>query len=136
MFSIGVKSLSVAVLISLISSVPAMADPHRSYGYDNHRNWQNRNYHGKGNAWGHKKRKWKKQNWNDERALYRSHWGRMNAAQRAQFDAQMRQQWRAYHHNRWNGNYSWNSYNDPAFLDYLHNNNPGLLNNIRSIIGF
>lgn len=141
MFSNGVKMLSAAMLISLITSVPAMADPH--HGYDNNgHGWQNgHDYHGNGNAYGHNKYKnqkkyWKKQSWNDDRNLYRKHWGRMNSAQRAQFDAQMRAQWLAYHHNNWNGNYSWNSYNDPAFLDYVHNNNPSLLSNIRSIIGF
>ncbi|MFN8659642.1 MAG: hypothetical protein U0105_25125 [Candidatus Obscuribacterales bacterium] len=137
MFSNGVKALSAAMLITMISTIPALADPHHGY-YDNNHRWHDGDYHGNGKGWGHKKYKkyWKKQTWNDDRALYRKHWGRMNSAQRAQFDAQMRAQWLAYHHNRWNGNYSWSSYNDPAFLDYVHNNNPSLLTSIRSIIGF
>lgn len=134
MFSTGVKALSAAMLISLLTSVPTLADPHHGQG------WQG--CHGNGNAWGHYKNKnykkcWKKQHsWNDDRKLYRKYWGRLSPSQRAQFDAQMRAQWLSYHHNRWNGNCSWSSYNDPAFLDYVHTNNPGLLNNIRSLIGF
>ena len=50
-------------------------------------------------------------------------------------DADMRAHWNAYHHNNWNGDYTWNNYNDPGFLNYLHNNNPSLFTRIGTYIG-
>ena len=83
---------------------------------------------------------WDRHNWNDQRAYLHSNWAArsaaLNAAQRAQLDAQLRTQWNGYHNNNWNGNYDWNQYNDPGFWDYVHNNNPGVLNTIRSIFNF
>ncbi|MBX9720972.1 MAG: hypothetical protein K2X81_06240 [Candidatus Obscuribacterales bacterium] len=81
-------------------------------------------------------RNWKKYQWNDERSLYKKHWKKISAAQQAQYDAEMRTQWMAYHHNNWKGTPTWNNYNDPAFLDYLHNTRPTLLDNLRGVIGF
>ncbi|HEY9717962.1 MAG TPA: hypothetical protein V6C69_10870 [Trichormus sp.] len=75
-------------------------------------------------------------NWETDRAQYRKHWHHMARAHQKELDAEMRQQWLAYHHNEWKGSYNWSNYNDPAFLDYLHSNNPGLLTRVRSAIGF
>jgi hypothetical protein len=74
-------------------------------------------------------------NWGEEREHYRKHWNNINNDRQAELDAQMRAAWLAYHHNHWNGSYSWNNYNDPQFLDYLHGSNPSLLNRLRGLIG-
>lgn len=74
--------------------------------------------------------------WKDDREDYRRNWNRMNEMQRRQFDAQMRNQWRLYKGNNYNGAYNWNMYNDPNFMDYLHNNNPSLMTSIRNALGF
>jgi hypothetical protein len=114
--------------------------------HDHDRDLDNGNWHGgRGNrhAYGHYKNHGYKHynsatidNWQNQRQQYRSHWSRVSTIQQQQLDAQMRQQWLAYHNNRWNGNYNWNTYNDPAFLDYLHTSNPGLLTTLRSYLGF
>lgn len=74
--------------------------------------------------------------WNEERGMYRNNWNRASSYQRRQYDSQLAAQWRAYHHNNWRGQPNWNNYNDPAFLDYLHTSNPGLLTNLRTILNF
>lgn len=74
--------------------------------------------------------------WNGQRTLYRNNWNRISRQRQQDLDAQMKAQWLAYHHNDYNGNYSWNTYNDPRFLDYLHTSNPGLLSTLRNYIGF
>jgi hypothetical protein len=48
----------------------------------------------------------------------------------------MRQQWLQYHNNNWKGNYSWDQYSDPQFLDYVHTRNPSMLMSIRNSLGF
>jgi hypothetical protein len=75
-------------------------------------------------------------NWNGERTIYRNNWNRVSRERQKELDAQMRAQWLAYHHNNYNGDYSWNTYNDPQFLDYLHTSNPGLLTTLRNYVGF
>jgi hypothetical protein len=83
---------------------------------------------------------WNRHNWNEQRNYLHSNWAsrsaRINAAQRAQLDQQLRAQWLSYHNNNWNGGYDWNQYNDPTFWDYVHTNNPSLLNTIRGIFNF
>ncbi|HIA52854.1 MAG TPA: hypothetical protein EYN91_12330 [Candidatus Melainabacteria bacterium] len=75
-------------------------------------------------------------NWNDQREWYRHNMRNMQRARQAQLDAQMRAQYLAYRNNNYNGPYGWDMYSEPGFLDYLHMRSPGLLNSIRSIIGF
>ena len=146
-------SLAAMLAFSVLGTAPALAD---------HDKWNNGNYNnghgngrGNGNGNGHYSKydkhsykhayKQQKQNqkqarkyysWQQERGLYRSNWGRVNSAQRRQYDSQLQAQWRAYHHNNWNGQSNWNNYNDPAFLDYVHTQNPSLLTNLRSILNF
>lgn len=83
---------------------------------------------------------WNRHNWNEQRDYMHSNWqsrsARINAAQRAQLDAQLRAQWLAYHNNNWNGSYDWNQYNDPRFWDYVHDRNPSVLTQIRNVLGF
>lgn len=116
--------INVLIALSLILVTGAFSMPDAS-ARDHHR------HHPK-KAW----KKYRKYNWNQERNFYRQRWNRINASQRSRYDAQMRAQWLAYHNNNWNGSYNWNNYNDPGFLDYLHTRSPGLLTNIRSILGF
>jgi hypothetical protein len=73
--------------------------------------------------------------WNDERSHYQNNWRRLNAQQQATYDAEMRQQWLAYHHGSWTGDYRWSNYSDPGFLDYLHSNRPSLLTRIGGAFG-
>lgn len=115
--------LSLAAISCLSGNTAVFADHHHDH-------------HGNGHAYGHSKHYYKKYAWNQERDLYKRHWSKINTSQRARYDAQMRAQWLAYHHNHWDGSYDWSNYNDPAFLDYLHTRNPSLLTNIRSILGF
>jgi hypothetical protein len=75
-------------------------------------------------------------NWNWERNQYRHHWNKVSREHQRELDADLRQQWLAYHHNRWHGNTSWSSYQDPRFLDYLHTSNPTLLTRLRTYVGF
>lgn len=115
--------LHLLIALSLIMVTGAISMPDASARHHKH----------------HQKKSWKKYrkyNWNQERNFYRQRWNRINASQRSRYDSQMRAQWLAYHNNNWNGSYNWNNYNDPGFLDYLHTRSPGLLTNIRSILGF
>jgi hypothetical protein len=123
--------LAASVVLSACVG-PALADPH--HGWHGNRNGNHRAKH-----WKKKYRKSMRRNfnnWNDERSYYSSHWNSPNAAARARYDAQMRENWLRYKNNNYNGTYSWSTYNDPRFIDYLHNNNPSLLTNIRNVIGF
>lgn len=113
---------------------------------NNNRNWRdndnrnNRNHHHVNS---------RVNNWDQERNLYRSNWGRMSNSQRQAMNPQMHQQWLAYHQTqvrnntynnqqRWNSNNNndWNTYSDPQFIDYLHNSSPSMLNQIRSYLKF
>ncbi|MDZ4833081.1 MAG: hypothetical protein SGJ27_04700 [Candidatus Melainabacteria bacterium] len=83
---------------------------------------------------------WNRHNWNEQRNYVHNNWAarsaQVSAAQRAQLDSQLRAQWLAYHNNNWNGGYEWNQYNDPQFLDYIHNRQPGLMTSIRNAFRF
>jgi hypothetical protein len=134
-----VKLAALLIVLSGVNAVPALADnfhDNRSrYQAQTHSRYQTpvRAHHN----YGYNKHRMKKvSNWNQQRSLYRNNWRKINATQQRALDAQMRAQWRAYHHNRWNGNYSWSNYSDPAFLDYLHTSNPSLLTQIGSFLGF
>ena len=149
------------VALSALSTSPALAEHSHhndNYNYHNNNNWDrrdinvrvndnrydrydrddhkdyNRYKHHQQAAW--KNNEWKNNDWNGQRTLYRNNWNRISRQRQQDLDAQMRAQWMAYHHNNWNGNYSWNTYNDPQFLDYLHSSNPGLLSTLRNYIGF
>jgi len=74
-------------------------------------------------------------NWDQRRSYYSNNWRRVSLAQQRAMDAEMRAHWDAYHHNNWNGAYGWSNYNDPGFLNYLHNNNPNLFTRIGTYIG-
>ncbi len=137
--------LAASVVLSACVG-PALADPYHN-GYRNNNNGNHRAKH-----WKKKYRKSMRRNnnninnnisshrnynnWNEERSLYSSNWNRPNAAARARYDAQMRENYLRYKNNNYNGDVNWSTYNDPRFMDYLHNNNPSLLTNIRNVIGF
>ncbi|MBX9671096.1 MAG: hypothetical protein K2X93_26135 [Candidatus Obscuribacterales bacterium] len=138
-------STHLVVAIALLSiSAPAFArhDHHdgrghgRGYSNKHYRKYvKNRNQVNKKIArW-----EWGKHSWNQRRDYLRNNWrnrsAQVSAAQRAQVDAQLRAQWLAYHNNNWNGAYDWNQYSDPAFLDYMNNRNPSLLDQIRRMFG-
>lgn len=113
--------------------------------WNKNRNWkaQNNNWNKNNNNWNknsnwNKNRNWNRTNnvnigndWNRDRSLYTNNWGRIPPARQHQIDKQMRQQWKAYNNNNYNGDYNWNTYNNPAFFDYLHRSNPSLLTQIR-----
>lgn len=60
--------------------------------------------------------------------------GRISADQEQVLLSQLQAEFRAYHNNNWNGDNSWNQYNDPGFMDYLHNRKPSILNTIRGFL--
>lgn len=74
--------------------------------------------------------------WKTERGMYNNNWNKISDTNRRALDAQMRTQWMSYHNNNYSGATTWNNYNDPNFIDYLHTRNPGLLTNIRTNLGF
>lgn len=80
-------------------------------------------------------------NWNDQRDYLKANMRRfnqlakLNALQQQQLDAQMRSAWMAYHNNNWSGGYGWDYYNEPQFLDYLHQNQPSLIDRILGYLG-
>ncbi len=125
--------LLLAASVILAGSVaPALAQPDRyQNGY-----YGNGQRHKQHKNWRKKHRKAIKRNWSDERRLYQSNWDRPNNSVRVRYDSQLRDQWQRYHHNNYNGTPTWSNYNDPQFIDYMHNNNPSLLNNLRSVLGF
>jgi len=125
---------SVIVLAATIT--PAMAD---------HRDWD-RHDNGRHNGW-HKKqiRRAARNNanvypsdWNGQRSYYSRNWSHRNnnysRAQREALELQMRNQFSSYNPN-YRGAYNWNTYNDPRFMDYMHNNNPGVFTQVRSYLG-
>ncbi len=135
------------LVISATSVTPALADHHDNQ----YNNWDRRDINVRVNDDRYDNRyhdnhgynKHNRQNvyvnnsdWNGQRTLYRNNWNRISRERQQELDAQMRAQWLAYHHNDYNGNYSWNNYNNPQFLDYLHTSNPGLLTTVRNYIGF
>lgn len=79
--------------------------------------------------------------WNEQRSYLRSNIGRfnqiarLNQLQQQQLDNQMRAAFRSFHHNDWNGPYTWNNYSDPRFLDYLQSSQPSLLQSLLSSLG-
>lgn len=88
---------------------------------------------------------WDSHNWAEQKACLRSNWGRQNGSlsplQQQQLDAQMRAQWLQYNSNKGNNNWAqtnsnWNQYSDPGFLDYIHSRSPGLLQQLRTQLGF
>ncbi len=133
----------IAILALLSFSAPAFAKDHDDYHHNNSRNNKSEKHYRKAVKRQQKtmaKWEWDRHNWGEQREYMRSNWSarraRINAAQRAQLDNQLRSQWLAYHHNRWNGGYSWNQYSDPAFLDYIQTQNPSLLSSLRNALGF
>lgn len=82
---------------------------------------------------------WEQHNWNDQRAQLRANWRRndtrMSVMQQQLLDSQMRAQWLQYHNNNWNGQYTWDQYSDPQFLDYVHSRNPSLMTSLRGRFG-
>lgn len=114
-----------ASLVLAASFAPALAQPDRYHGgYHRHKHWRN------------KYRKAIRRSWNDERRLYQRYWNNPSTSARLRYDPQLRAAWLRYHNNRWNGNYDWSNYNNPAFIDYLHRNQPDLLTQMRSIFNF
>lgn len=92
---------------------------------------------------------------NFDRAYWNTHWGntwdnqrnwygyqfrnmsaRRASARQRMLENQLRDQYVLYHSNTYTGPYGWTQYSDPAFIDYVHVRNPGLLTQLRSIIGF
>lgn len=74
-------------------------------------------------------------NWSNRRGQYRRHWNRMSSYRRRMLENQLRAQWMQYKPG-WQGNLSWNTYNDPAFFDYMYRSNPGLMTTLRTYLGF
>lgn len=119
---------------------------HKKHKKDRHckndNNWNNsNNWHNNNNATNTSSWNWDAHNWKEQKDYLKCHWRRhdehrMSAQQQQQLDAQMRAQWMQYHNNKWQGNPTWNQYSDPGFLDYIHNRNPGLLQTLRTQIGF
>jgi len=78
--------------------------------------------------------------WNEQKLYLANHWDRRNdsrlsKAERKALNEQLRAQWNAYHHNNYYGDYSWNIYNNPEFMDYVHTNNPGVFTQLRTYLG-
>jgi hypothetical protein len=132
------------LVVSSFGVTPVLADhdDHHNNGYHNghDHDWDRRDINVRVNDNHYNDRHYQNQavsnDWNSQRTLYRNNWKRISRERQQALDAQMRAQWLAYHHNNWNGDYNWDNYNNPQFLDYLHTSNPGLLNTLRSYIGF
>lgn len=130
-------SMSCAVLIAATVVMPAMAKDWNDRDYHRGSNWNNS--YNRNNNWNRRHRHAARRvahDWNWERGQYYNNWNRVSLAQQRRYDAQMRQQWLAYKHNNWNGAYTWSNYRDPGFINYLHTSNPGLLTQLRTVIGF
>jgi hypothetical protein len=143
MYSTKINLLLGVMAVTAIST-PAFADHHdHDYDHNNHHDAVRHEEREEGHAIHHEQaaaqaaavQQAQFANWNEEREHYRKHWDHMNRERQQELDGQMRAAWLAYHHNNWNGAYSWNNYNDPQFLDYLHGSNPSLLTRLRGIIG-
>ncbi|MBX9572301.1 MAG: hypothetical protein K2X77_25625 [Candidatus Obscuribacterales bacterium] len=74
-------------------------------------------------------------NWGMRRGQYRRYWNRMSSYRRRMLENQLRAQWMQFHPG-WRGNLNWNTYNDPAFFDYMYRSNPGLMTTLRTYLGF
>jgi hypothetical protein len=133
----------------VLATAQARDNDHNQYnnGYNN--GYNNSNGHGNnGNHYGNRKkyRQVQRQNrnayrarvydWKTERGMYNSNWNKISDANRRALDTQMRSQWMSYNNNNYSGATTWNNYNDPKFMDYLHTRNPGLLTNLRTNLGF
>lgn len=157
MANLSMLKMIASVIVLSTTIAPAFAD------HDDDRNYNNgNNRHGWG--WGRHRndrnnngvndrveQQWAKQDlrrarrfrtypsdWNDQRVYVGNNWNRRNNnfdnAQREALEAQMRTQWQSYNPN-YTGQYNWNTYNSPGFIDYVHNGNPGLYTQIRNAIG-
>lgn len=80
-------------------------------------------------------------NWKEQRTYLNANMRRfneiatLNQIQKQQLENQMRDAYRSYHNNSYNGPYGWDNYSEPQFLDYLQNSKPSLLQNILSGFG-
>lgn len=103
-------------------SIPAEAQYYGDYSYGgNHRDgFYGRRYDN---------------NWSSRRGMYRRNWNRMSSYRRRMLENQLRAQWMQYQPG-YRGNLSWNTYNNPAFFDYMNNSNPGLMTTLRTYLGF
>ncbi len=146
MSKFGTLKIFASVIMLAASITPAMADHD-----DDDRRWNNGN--GNGNHRGWHKQKYKQQmrraarnnnnnfpsDWNSQRSFYSRNWSHRNnsysAAQRRALEQQMRTQYSSFNPN-YHGSYNWNTYNNPQFLDYMHNNNPSTFTQVRSYLGF
>ncbi len=76
--------------------------------------------------------------WNGQRVYFSSNWDHRNpsfaAADSAALELEMKNSWNAYHKNGYTGAYTWNTYNNPEFFDYVHTNNPSLFTQVRRYI--
>lgn len=115
------KVLAGLLAIIPVFSVAANADNYRYY-YNNGHGY-------------HRHHRYDDANWKAQRTYLRSNMGRVPLARQRELDAQMRAQFRAYHNNNWNGSYTWQNYSDPAFLDYLRNRNPTVLDTVFNYLG-
>ncbi len=144
MYKFGTLKIFASVIVLATSITPALAD------HDHDRNWGR---HDNGNHRGWKKQKHKQQmrraarynnnnfpsDWNNQRSFYARNWNHRNnrysAAQRQALELQMRNQYSSFNPN-FRGAPNWNTYNNPQFLDYMHNNNPSTFTQVRSYLGF
>lgn len=148
------RLLAGLALLTIVSPMAAYAD-HDHHRHNNNwkqkNNWQKKYYKNVQKAQKRQYNNYRKvannvnrdywhthwgNNWNDQREWYKHNLRNMQRAQQQQYEAQMRAQYLAYRNNNYNGPYGWDAYSEPGFLDYLHTRSPGLLNSIRSIIGF
>ena len=78
-------------------------------------------------------------NWNEQRTYLKSNLNKfneiadLNRQQQALLDNQMRAAYLQYHNNQYKGAYTWDTYSDPQFIDYIQTRNPSLM---QSILGF
>jgi hypothetical protein len=156
-------TVAVGAVVSCISAPTALAEyygqeknytdqngtRHSEY-YSNSSNRSHRHYRSKGWQRAHQQEvadrndnnnwKWEQHNWNDQRSKLRADWraqrNRLTAQQQQKIDDDMKAQWNQYHHNKWTGQYSWDQYSDPRFLDYVHTSNPSLMTTVRSLFGY
>lgn len=138
-----IKLVALLALLSFAAPSDARPDDHR---YNKHvskqyrkavkRRYKNRKRVARQAA----KWDWNRHNWNEQRAYMQNNWrarsAQLDARRRAELDAQLRAQWLSYNNNNYNGPYNWDMYNNPRFFDYIHNNNPSLLNTIRNVFNW
>ncbi len=82
-------------------------------------------------------------NWNDERSQLSRNManihqlaleGRITPQQEQALMRQMQAQFMAYHNNQWSGPMTWSQYSDPGFVDYLRNQRPSILTEVRDFL--